>query len=134
MRVESYKNNPEGLISLLKSNLETYGHEEGPTPDELYEKYGSWETALEKVLTTNPGMDACLGLYDIYYPTYHINPEQPSVQILESGEYEVKTGDSLFRIAAQVYGDGQKWRELYEKNRDRIKHPAVIYRGQMLSY
>ena len=42
----------------------------GPSVDSLYEKYGAWQTVLEKALSTNMGMDACLGLYDEYYYTY----------------------------------------------------------------
>lgn len=70
LRLEAYKDNPEGLEKAKKSNLETYGHEEGPLPDELFEKYGSWETVIQKAFGTNPGMDACCGLYDDYYDLY----------------------------------------------------------------
>ena len=72
LRLEAVKDSPENLELTKKSNLETYGHEEGPTPDELYEKYGSWQTVLEKALDTNAGMDACVGLYDEYYDYYDI--------------------------------------------------------------
>ena len=72
LRLEAYKDDPEGLEIAKKSNLETYGNENGPTADSLYEKYGSWQTVLEKALGTNPGMDACLGLYDEYYDIYDI--------------------------------------------------------------
>ena len=41
-----------------------------PLTEELYEKYGSWSTVLSKALSTNIGMDACLGLYDTYYSLY----------------------------------------------------------------
>lgn len=72
LRLEAYKDDPEGLETVKKSNLETYGHEEGPDADELYDKYGSWQTVLEKALSTNAGMDACLGFYDDNYDTYDI--------------------------------------------------------------
>ena len=72
LRLEAYEDDPEGLETAKKSNLETYGHEEGPDADELYEKYGSWQTVLEKALSTNAGMDACLGFYDDNYYTYDI--------------------------------------------------------------
>jgi hypothetical protein len=45
-------------------------HEDGPTPDDLYEKYGSWTTVLQKAFSPNLGMDACCGLYDEYYWLY----------------------------------------------------------------
>ena len=70
LRLAAYENDPEGLETLKKSNLEAYGHEDGPTPDELFEKYGSWQEVLQKAFSTNMGMDACCGLYDEYYPLY----------------------------------------------------------------
>ena len=70
IRLEAYADDPEGLAELKARNLEKYGHEEGPLPDELYEKYGSWERVMEKSFSTNAGMDACLGLYDDYYFLY----------------------------------------------------------------
>ena len=70
LRLASYADDPEGLATAKERNLEKYGHEEGPLPDELYKQYGSWETVLEKAFSTNSGMDACLGLYDDYYELY----------------------------------------------------------------
>lgn len=72
LRLEAYADDPDGLERVKKSNLETYGDEMGPSADSLYEKYGSWQTVLEKALGTNPGMDACLGFYDEYYDLYDI--------------------------------------------------------------
>ena len=70
LRFEAYVDDPEGLELVKKRNLETYGNEFGPTPESLYEKYGSWGTVLVKALGTNCGMDACLGFYDEYYYLY----------------------------------------------------------------
>ena len=70
LRLAVHQDDPEGLAKVKESNLETYGHEEGPTPDELYEKYGSWTTVMQKAFSTNMGMDACCGLYDEYYWLY----------------------------------------------------------------
>ena len=75
LRLESYKDDPEGLEIVKASNLATYGNENGPTPEYLYEKYGSWETVIEKAISSNPGADACLGLYDKYYDTYMLEDE-----------------------------------------------------------
>ena len=71
IRLDQYKDDPEGLQKLKERNLEKYGHEEGPLPDELYQKYNnSWETVLEKCFSTNAGMDACCGVYDLYFNMY----------------------------------------------------------------
>lgn len=70
IRLDAYRDKPEELEQLKQRNLEKYGHEEGPLPDELYKKYGSWVTVAEKAFSPNRGMDACLGLYDEYYDAY----------------------------------------------------------------
>ena len=70
IRMESYADDPEGLERLKARNLEQYGHEEGPMPEELFEKYGSWTMVIAKALSANSGMDACLGLYDTYFNLY----------------------------------------------------------------
>lgn len=46
--------------------------------------------------------------------------------------YTVRSGDSLWRIAARgdVYGRGARWSRLFEANRDRIRDPDRIYPGQ----
>ena len=69
-RLEAYADEPERLAAVKARNLEVYGHEEGPLPEELYEKYGSWETVLQKAFSINVGMDAATGLYDDYYYVY----------------------------------------------------------------
>ena len=70
LRLAAYNDDPDGLAAVKESNLKTYGHEDGPTPDELYEKYGSWITVMQKAFSANMGMDACCGLYDEYYWLY----------------------------------------------------------------
>lgn len=47
-------------------------------------------------------------------------------------QYTVKRGDSLSRIAKQVYGDASKWKQIYEANKDKIKNPDLIYPDQVL--
>ena len=122
IRLESYKDDPEGLAKVKHSNLETYGNENGGTPEYFYNKYGSWETVIEKSLSSNPGADACLGLYDTYYDTYFIPVTT----------YVVVAGDNLSIIAFKVYGDKDKWTVLYELNKDTIKNPNLIYPNQVL--
>jgi len=70
LRLEAYKNDPKQLAEIKASNLKTYGHEDGPTADELYKKYGSWSVVIQKAFSPNLGMDVICGLYDEYYPLY----------------------------------------------------------------
>ena len=67
LRLASYQNDPETLAFAKQSNLQTYGNEEGATPEWLYEKHGSWITVVQSAFSTNMGMDACCGLFDEYY-------------------------------------------------------------------
>ncbi len=70
LRLQASENDPVALAKVKKSNLDTYGDENGPTPEFLYKKYGSWETVISKAFSINSGMDACLGLYDDNYNIY----------------------------------------------------------------
>ncbi|MBE6936351.1 MAG: LysM peptidoglycan-binding domain-containing protein [Ruminococcaceae bacterium] len=47
-------------------------------------------------------------------------------------EYLVRPGDSLWKIAAAHYGDGNAWRILYDANCSEIASPGLIYAGQTL--
>ena len=66
----------ENLALTKASNLRTYGNEEGPDADFLYQKYGSWEAVIDKAISSNAGMDACCGLYDLNYPLYRLNKKK----------------------------------------------------------
>ncbi|GAW29589.1 LysM peptidoglycan-binding domain-containing protein, partial [Carboxydocella sp. ULO1] len=47
--------------------------------------------------------------------------------------YTVKPGDSLWKIAKKVLGDGSRWREIYNKNKSVIgKDPNKLKPGQIL--
>lgn len=47
--------------------------------------------------------------------------------------YTVVAGDSLSKIAKRTYGDANRWRVIYELNKDIIKNPDLIYPGQVLT-
>ena len=46
--------------------------------------------------------------------------------------YTVKRGDCLWNIAKKFYGNGAKYKKIYEANKDKIKNPNLIYTGQVL--
>ena len=75
------------------------------------------------------------------------DPELPDFSDVESGSssaeaapgeaeaprtYEVRKGDSLWRIAKHVYGDGTKWKLIHEANVEQVPNPDLIKPGQVL--
>ena len=57
---------------------------------------------------------------------------QPTGTIGSGKTYVVVEGDSLSKIARREYGDANKWRTIYEANKDLINDPDLIYPGQEL--
>ena len=50
----------------------------------------------------------------------------------EATFYEVKSGDTLSKIAKAQYGDAKKYNVIFEANTPMLKDPDLIYPGQML--
>jgi nucleoid-associated protein YgaU len=46
--------------------------------------------------------------------------------------YTVQAGDTLGKIAQELYKDGSRWTEIYEANKDKIADPDVIEVGLKL--
>lgn len=46
-----------------------------------------------------------------------------------NSNYVVKNGDSLWNIAKIYYGDGSRWRDIYNANTDVIANPVFIKEG-----
>ena len=61
-------------------------------------------------------------------PTTAFNATMP----VKGNTYAVQPGDTLWRIAGQVYGKNERWREIYEVNRTILSDPKCIYPKQTL--
>jgi nucleoid-associated protein YgaU len=46
--------------------------------------------------------------------------------------YTVQSGDTLWKISEQVYGNGSKYMKIFEANADLLENPDQIFPGQKL--
>lgn len=69
---------------------------------------------------------------DIPTKTATVQPEEPRVDnTVQPQTYTVAKGDCLWNIAKKHLGDGSRWKEIYELNKDVIGgNPNLIYPGQ----
>ncbi|MBQ3281986.1 MAG: hypothetical protein IJH41_06250 [Eubacterium sp.] len=129
IRLEAYKDDPEGLEKAKASNLAKYGNENGPTPEYLYDRYGTWEIVINKALSPNQGADACLGLYDEYYDTYALSDDGRVWS--EDWKYYVLNGRTYDKQDALAVGlttiDGAKY--FFEEGV--MKTGLVTYEGSV---
>ena len=59
-------------------------------------------------------------------------PNRETSQAPKQPTYTVKTGDCLWNIAKKYLGNGMRYQEIYELNKDKIKPSYIIYTGQVL--
>ena len=53
-------------------------------------------------------------------------------QTYEVQYYEIEKGDSLWKIAKNFYGDGNKYTKIFDANREVIKGADLIFPGQKI--
>jgi nucleoid-associated protein YgaU len=46
--------------------------------------------------------------------------------------YTVVKGDSLSKIAKHLYGNANRWHDIFDANRDQLDNPDLIQPGQVL--
>ena len=81
-------------------------------------------SALEKVILMAGN---ALGIEEVRADDV-VAPEQ----MIEVQYYEIQKGDSLWKIAKAFYGDGNKYHQIFEANKEVIKDPDLIFPGQMI--
>lgn len=60
-------------------------------------------------------------------------PQRETSQAPQQSTYTVKSGDCLWNIAKKYLGDGSRYNEIYNLNKDKITNPNLIYPGQVLT-
>jgi nucleoid-associated protein YgaU len=56
---------------------------------------------------------------------------ESSVKV-DTKEYVIQAGDTLWGIAKREYGDGNQWKRIYEFNKDAISNPNKPKKGQKI--
>ncbi len=59
--------------------------------------------------------------------------ERPAQNPPQRSSYTVVSGDCLWNIAKRYLGDGSRYTEIWELNRDKVVNPNLIYPGQVLT-
>jgi hypothetical protein len=93
-----------------------------------YRVYGH-RTWWSKIKTMNPKLTK--------YEPYEVLPVNTAVKYnapVIGEEYTVESNDTLSRIAEWKYGDLELWRDLYDKNREKIENPHIINPGDKLIF
>ncbi len=65
-------------------------------------------------------------------PAPPIAPPAPEPKPGPGGTYTAQQGDTLWRIATKVLGDGKRWPEIFELNRDKLSRPEDLQSGMVL--
>ena len=83
------------------------------------------KTRVEQVAESIPGVKVANHLV--------VDQQIGSQAILgDARVYVVKKGDTLSRIAREMYGDASKWPRIHEANRAKIPNPDLIHPGDEL--
>ena len=57
----------------------------------------------------------------------------PAAEPQELATYTVQSGDTLWKIAETVYGDGSEFQKIFEANQELLESPDRIFPGQELT-
>lgn len=71
--------------------------------------------------------------YESYGPKFYTQNGAGTAKITAANKsYTVKSGDSLWKIAKITYGDGSKWKSIYEANKNIIADPNKLSVGLVI--
>ena len=90
---------------------------------------------VEEVMIPYPDVIQESGAKPVEEGKYMIEKEETieSEPKVSTKEYVTKKGDTLWKIAEEVYGNGRKWKNIYRFNKDKIKDPNRLKAGVALT-
>lgn len=103
------------------------------------------ESDRQKILDTLSGVPGINSIDDqmtvaVAPPVEETPPGPAAVETEETAPaavgdrtYTVQSGDTLWKIAQEMYGDGSKYMKIFDANSDLLEHPDRIFPGQELT-
>ena len=90
---------------------------------------------VEEVMIPYPDVIQESGAQPVEEGKYVVEKEETieSETKVSTREYVTKKGDTLWKIAEEVYGNGRKWKNIYRFNKDRIRDPNRLKAGMALT-
>ena len=66
-------------------------------------------------------------------PAAEAAPEAEAAGAEEGRTYTVQSGDTLWKISQEMYGNGSKYMKIFEANTPMLENPDKIFPGQVLN-
>ena len=85
------------------------------------------QAALEKLVLMAGNV---LGIKEV--KAEGVTVEEPAPEALKVEYHVIEKGDTLWAIADKFLGNGSRYTEIFEANREVIKDPNLIYPGQKI--
>ena len=90
-----------------------------------YRPYGTKTVVIQQPTITAPATETPKAVVQ--------EPPRETTSAPKPKTYTVKSGDCLWNIAKKELGNGSRYTEIYNLNKDKIKNPNLIYAGQVLT-
>lgn len=129
---KSKEEKEEDRIALIKSHIQRYGF----LVDDLKVDVAGEKITIagkvdslavkSKIIVAAGNIEGISEVEDLLV-IKEARPEEPDVRY-----YTVHKGDSLSKIAKEVYGNANKYPVIFEANKPMLKDPDLIYPGQVL--
>lgn len=122
--------NPQEIANLLIKRIQQYAN-----IDALSVNYdGNTDTVtINGTAATQADREKAILAAGNVQHVEHVQDNMSVVQpAAESRMYTVKSGDTLSKIAKEVYGDANQYNRIFEANQPLLTDPNKIYPGQVL--
>ncbi len=138
----------DGLEDSILPDMKLYVWKEGDSYKSVaHNYYGDWQklTLLKRSNEGRTDLQAGSKIFVPVFDTEALSMPKPEAKKAEksgsasapvassSGKvHVVKDGESLWKIAKAELGNGDRWKEIYELNRDVLAKPEAVHKGQRL--